>query len=124
MFQYKVVILPLAEDDIVSQTDYIAFELNAPETAVKIAKGLREEINNLSIFPHRHELDEDEEIARYRIRKTYYKNYKIYFVIEESMRMVYILRVFHMLVDSTRKVIRGYYDGRRYDTRRINEYND
>ena len=117
MILYNVNILPMAEEDIANQTDYIAFELKAPETAVKIARGLRKTINNLSIFPHRHELDEDEELACYEIRKTYYKSYKIYFVIEESKQIVYILRVFHMLVDSKRKVIRGYYDGRRYDKR-------
>lgn len=124
MFQYNVKILPLAEEDIVNQTDYIAFELKSPETAIKIAKGLRKTINNLSAFPHRHELDEDEELASYEIRKTYYKSYKIYFVIEESKQIVYILRVFHMLVDSKRKVIRGYYDGRRYDKRGSDLFND
>lgn len=124
MILYNINILPLAEEDIVNQTDYIAFELKAPETAIKIARGLRKTINNLSIFPHRHEIDEDEELAGYEIRKIYYKNYKIYFVIEESKKIVYILRVFHMLVDSKRKVIRGYYDGRRYDKRGTDLFDD
>lgn len=114
----------MAEEDIVNQTDYIAFELKSPESAIKIAKGLRKTINNLSTFPHRHELDEDEELASYEIRKTYYKSYKIYFVIDEPKQIVYILRVFHMLVDSKRKVIRGYYGGRRYNKRGIDLFND
>ena len=88
MILYNVNILPMAEEDIANQTDYIAFELKAPETAVKIARGLRKTINNLSVFPHRHELDEDEELACYEIRKTYYKSYKIYFVIEESKQIM------------------------------------
>lgn len=37
----KVIILPLAEKDIADQTDYIAFELKSPETAVNMAKGLK-----------------------------------------------------------------------------------
>lgn len=39
MKEYKVVTLPLAEEDIADQTDYIAFELRSPETAVNMVKG-------------------------------------------------------------------------------------
>lgn len=60
--------------DIADQMDYIAFELKSPETAVNMVKGFRKTINSLSLFPQSHELDEDEELAGYGIRKTYYKN--------------------------------------------------
>ena len=106
MTKYKVITLPLAEEDIADQTDYIAFELKSSETAVNMVKGFRKTINSLSLFPQSHELDEDEELAGYGIRKTYYKNYKIYFMIDERERTVYILRVFHMLVDSKEKILR------------------
>ena len=102
---YKVITVPLAEKDIIEQADYIAFEFRAPETAVNIVRGLRKSITNLSIFPQGHKLDEDKELARYGIRKTYYKNYKIYFLVDESQRIVYILRVFHVLVDSKEKIL-------------------
>jgi plasmid stabilization system protein ParE len=103
MLDYKVIILPMAEDDITDQTDYIAFNLKSPETALNLANGFRKKINDLSVFPQSHELDEDEELAKLGIRKTYYKNYKIYFLIDERKRKVYILRIFHMLVDSDTK---------------------
>ena len=32
MRMYEVMILPLAEEDIINNTDYIAFEKKAPET--------------------------------------------------------------------------------------------
>ncbi len=83
MTEYKVITLPLAEEDIINQTDYIAFELKSPETAINMVKGFKKLINTLSLFPQSHELDEDEELARYGIRKIYYKNYKIYFLINE-----------------------------------------
>ena len=76
MTKYKVITLPLAEEDIADQTDYIAFELKSPETAVNMVNGFRKTINSLSLFPQSHELDEDEELAGYGIRKTYYKNIK------------------------------------------------
>ena len=106
MSEYKVITLPLAETDIADQMDYIAFELGNPETAINIAKGFRKIINSLSIFPKSHELDEDEELARYGIRKIYYKNYKIYFLIDERNQAVFVLRVFHMLVDSREKILK------------------
>ena len=100
MHNYKVITLPMAEDDIQDQTDYIAFDLKSPETAINMT------INNLSIFPQSHEFDEDEELAKLGIRKAYYKNYKIYFLIDEPERTVYIIRVFHMLVDSKAKILK------------------
>lgn len=106
MAEYKVITLPLAEEDIADQTDYIAFELKSPETAMNMVRGFRKTINSLSTFPQRHELDEDEELEKYGIRKTYYKNYKIYFLIDEQEKVVYILRVFHMLVDSREKILK------------------
>ncbi|WP_165920916.1 type II toxin-antitoxin system RelE/ParE family toxin [Muricomes intestini] len=103
---YKVITLPLAESDIVNQTDYIAFKLKAPGTAINMVGGFRKTISSLSMFPQSHELDEDEELARYGIRKTYYKNYKIFFLINEKEKTVYILRVFHMLVDYKAKILK------------------
>ncbi|EOS34664.1 hypothetical protein C804_01497 [Lachnospiraceae bacterium A4] len=41
MIEYKVITLPLAEEDIADQTDYIAFELKSPETAVNMVRGFR-----------------------------------------------------------------------------------
>ena len=71
-----------------------------------MVRGFRKVINSLSLFPQSHELDEDEELAAYGIRKIYYKNYKIYFLIDEREQTVYILRVFHMLVDIWEKILR------------------
>ena len=45
-------------------------------------------------------MDEDEELAAREIRKCYYKNYQIYFFIDERIRTVYVLRVLHMLVNA------------------------
>ena len=93
---YKVLILPLAEEDIMNNTDYIAFEKKAPETAM----GFRNTIAKIEFMPKQHELDEDEELAAREIRKCYYKNYKIYFFIDERSSTVYVLRVLHMLVNA------------------------
>jgi len=106
MRKYNIITLPLAEDDIMRQTDYIAFELHSSQTALNIARGIRKAIDKLLYNPVRHELDEDEELASLGIRKQYHKNYKIYYLIDEQNQTVYILRVLHMLVDSKAVLLR------------------
>lgn len=100
MLIYNVIILPLAEHDIAKNTDYIFYEKQAPETAVKLLAGFRNTISKLEQFPESHELDEDEDLAAMQIRKCYYKNYKIYFHVNKENQAVYVLRVLHMLVDA------------------------
>ena len=97
---YDVIILPLAEEDIINNTDYIAFEKRAPETALQLAMGMRNTIAKLEFMPEKHELDEDEELAAMGIHKCYYKNYKIFFYINKEKQAVYVLRVLHMLVNA------------------------
>lgn len=97
---YDVIILPLAEEDIINNTDYIAFEKQAPETALQLAMGMRNTIAKLEFMPEKHELDEDEELAAMGIHKCYYKNYKIFFYINKEKQAVYVLRVLHMLVNA------------------------
>ncbi len=106
MYKYRVVIEPLAEDDIVRNTEYVAYEKKSPGAAGSLLKGLRKEIASLAINPQRHMLDEDEDLAKLEVRKHYYKNYKIFYLIDEEKKVVYILRVLHMLVDSKALLLR------------------
>lgn len=98
MKQYKIQITELAEQDLENAGDYIAYELKNPTAAVNTVRGIRSQINSLSDFPERNELDEDEILAQLGVRKDYYKNYKIYYVIISDT--IYIVRILHMLVDS------------------------
>lgn len=49
---YKVMMLPLAENDIEDNTDYIAYEKKEPETALKLAMGFRNTIAKLELRFH------------------------------------------------------------------------
>ncbi len=100
MQKYKVITLPLAEQDIVDNTDYIYYNKQAPETALKLLTGFRQTVESLDWMPEKHELDEDEDLASLGIHKCYYKNYKIFFYIDKEDKKVYILRVLHMLVNA------------------------
>ncbi len=100
MHKYRILVEPLAEEDIIRNVEYIAYDKKSPQTARNLLKGFRREIASLALDPQRHMFDEDEELAKLEIRKHYYKNYKIFYFVEEEERTVYILRVLHMLVDS------------------------
>ena len=98
MRQYQIRITELAEKDLENAGDYIAYELQNPSAAENIVNGIRAKINSLTDFPERNELDEDELLAGLGVRKDYYRNYKIYYVMEGDT--IYIVRILHMWVDS------------------------
>lgn len=98
MKQYQIEITELAEQDLENAGDYIAYELKNPSVAQNTVRGLRAQIDTLSNFPERNELDEDEVLASLGVRKDYYRNYKIYYIIDADT--IYIIRILHMLVDS------------------------
>ena len=96
--QYQIRVTELAEEDIENAGDYIAYELKNLSATENTVRGIRAQINSLVNFPERNELDEDELLAGLGVRKDYYRNYKIYYVIEGDT--IYIVRILHMLVDS------------------------
>ena len=98
MRRYQIRITELAEEDIENAGDYIAHKLKNPPAAERTVRGIRAKINSLADFPERNELDEDKLLAGLGVRKDYYRNYKIYYVIEKDT--IYIVRILHMLVDS------------------------
>jgi len=106
VYKYKLQITEYAEQDLEEIGDYIANQLKNYDSAVNMVRGLRGEINTLSIAPERHELDEDDMLAGIGVRKHYYKNYKIYYMVYEPNDAVIILRILHMLVDSKAKIYR------------------
>ena len=67
-----------------------------------MVKGIREQINKLEVLPASYELDDDPILVEVgiRIHKTYYKEYKIFYTIEDIAKEVFIVRILHMLVDS------------------------
>lgn len=100
MQYYRIEISYLAEEDLEKAADYIAFELSNPSAAERTVKGIRAQINKLRNFPKRYELDDDPLLAGLGIRKTYYKEYKAYFIVDDNEKTVHIIRILHMLVDS------------------------
>ena len=78
MKKYRIEITELAEKDLESAGDYIISELKNPTAAINTVKGIRKQINSLSNFPERDELDEDEKLAELGVCKDYYKKYCLF----------------------------------------------
>lgn len=106
MHKYHLKITAYAEQDLQEIGDYIAFQLKNAKAAVNMVRGLRREMNALTLNPKRHELDEDSGLAALGVRKHYYKNYKVYYMIYDKTDSVLILRILHMSVDSRAKIYR------------------
>ena len=95
--QRKIKITDWAERDLEACGDYIAYQLKNPIAAFGIVKGIRKQINDLIIFPERNALDDDSALASLGVRVDFYKNYKIYYVVDGEI--IYIIRILHMRVD-------------------------
>ena len=100
MQRYTISISDLAEKDLEDAGDYITFVLMNPTAAENTIRGIREQVNKLQFFPESHELDDDPVLAEIGVHKIYYKEYKIFFVIDYDTNSVHVLRILHMLVDS------------------------
>ncbi len=106
MSQYKIKISSSAAEDLEKADDYIAFVLRYPTAVGNIVRGIRKQINKLRYLPESHELDDDPILAEWGIHKTYFKEYKIFFVINHITNTVYVIRILHMLVDSKSRLYR------------------
>ena len=64
---YKVVISPSANADLFNALKYIAFELENPQAATKLADGIEKCYTDLEEFPAAHEFCRDPVLARIRV---------------------------------------------------------
>lgn len=108
MQHYTINTSDLAEEDLENAGDYIAFVLLNPSAAENTVKGIREQVNKLQYFPGSHELDDDPILAELGVHKTYYKEYKIFYLIDHARKTVHVVRILHMLVDSRTSLYRTF----------------
>lgn len=100
MQYYKINMSKEAQKDLDGIVNYIIYELMQPKNAMKCAEGIIKKITTLQIYPERNAVENDFRIRKrleIQLRKTFYKNYKIYYTIDEKNKIVYVLRIIHML---------------------------
>jgi len=101
MDEYRVNITDLAKQDIIETAAHITYEFQEPAIAVKTTDAILDAIFTLEEMPDRIGLVKDERLAEKGIRPLYEKNYTVFFRIEESARVVDIVRVLYSRRDWT-----------------------
>lgn len=95
MEHYNIIITPDAASDMIQLKNYIAYTLQVPETAVKYIRSIRKEIEKLDTLPGAIALVSDEPWHSRGVKRKIFKNFYIYFRIDEDTNRVYILNVIY-----------------------------
>ena len=92
---YSVDISGPAQKDIDGIFKYIAFGIQAPETATAQIERIENAIMNLSDLPERNRLVPDEPWNRLGMRRLVIDNYLVFYYLEEVSHSIYITRVLY-----------------------------
>ena len=95
MDKYQIMITPTAKDDLIDIGDYISFILLEPETSEKFIKGLRRSISQLQYFPNKFPIIQDYRLKYRKIHYMPYKNYYVFYQVDDEKKRVVLLRVGH-----------------------------
>lgn len=79
---YKIVYLPLAEDDILEAVDYIAGRLGAPKAAQDLLGELDHTAERISKYPYAHELYRTMRPMGDEVRKVPVKGFVLYYTVQ------------------------------------------
>lgn len=96
---YKINISTIAKNQLVDIVNYIAYELQAPQAALKISKLLQQEINSLAFMPSRMALVSQEPWHSKGVRKLIVKQILVYFFIDDNKREVNIIGIINSRMD-------------------------
>lgn len=88
---YEVKITEYAEQSMREIGMYIAVDLKAPETAMKMLKTFQTGVAGLSIMPQRVHLTPEEPWRSLGVRRLRIKNYYAYFWVDEAKHKVQIM---------------------------------
>lgn len=95
MAKYRVDISEPAEKDLKDIVRYIASQLSAPISALKMMELFEETMADLSDIPQRCPLVADERLSQMGYRKLTVKNYLVFFSIDEKNKVVDVERILY-----------------------------
>lgn len=90
---YQVMYSPEALDDLRKIYSYIAYELQAPDTALNQVNRIREKIRNLDFMPMRYAVVEWEPWKSMQMHKVPVDNYLIFYIADSDTMTVTIIRI-------------------------------
>ena len=95
MQNYKVKILPVAQDDLSDTSDYIASVLCNPSAAVNLLDKIGAAFQQLQTFPLIGTKLNDEIVRETEYRFLQVENYLIFYTVKQEIETVFIMRVLY-----------------------------
>ena len=95
MTNYKVIIEPVAANDLAGSVDYISKVLLEPTIAAKLYRNIKDQISSLSNMPKRNHIVSDDRYASVGLRTHMMKNYIAYYTVDDQDNTVHILRILY-----------------------------
>ena len=95
----KVMFTQPAEYDLIRIEDYIRDILYNSQSSIKVADGIVETAEKLGLFPKEHQLVNDFLLAELGFRMTRYDNYNIFYIYDELLDIVHIIRILYNRAD-------------------------
>ena len=92
MIYYNVEVTQIAEQDYYKAEAYIKYELYNQKAAAGLAKKLHEAIKDLSFFPTKDPICNDDFLRVWEIRFVPVNNYLLFYIVRENEKTVYVLR--------------------------------
>ena len=92
---YKVVYSAAAQDDIRAIYTYIAYELDAKQTAHDQVNRIRSLVRKLNKMPERHSAVDWEPWASLDMRKVPVDNYVVFYLVDKTHKVVTVVRGFY-----------------------------
>ena len=93
-----------AKHDLRDTLEYITYELQEPQIAVKLVRQITKEILSLDQMPMRYRLYDEEPWQSQGLRYFLVKNYLIFYYPDESKNTVYAARVIYAGRDISRQL--------------------
>ena len=97
--KFKVIITPVAQDDIRNSVMYIAHELANPQAAIALQNEFRKEITSLETMPSRYKVVDEQPWGALGVRKVKVKNHYVYYVTDDENKTVSVIAVIYVRMD-------------------------
>lgn len=92
---YSIIYSSEAKDDLREIYSYIAYDLQAPETAEGQVNRIRKEIRSLDFMPSRYSVVDWEPWKSMGMHRVPVDNFIVYYVVNNGSRTITVIRIFY-----------------------------
>lgn len=95
MSSYNVMIIEVAQRDLLDIFDYIAFELRDPDSTIRLLSKIRSKVKSLYDFPEQNNLISEPKYEEQKIRWCPVENYIVFYKVSKEKSQVYLIRILY-----------------------------